>query len=87
MKTFKDLKFKKHPMGDGIQAKMNFNNNYGVSVVKTSFSYGGNSGYYEIAILYKGEITYNTHITDDVIGWQTEENITEVMEKVQKLTD
>ncbi len=34
MKTFKDLKFKQHPAGNGLQARLDFPNKYGVSVVR-----------------------------------------------------
>jgi hypothetical protein len=87
MKTFKDLKFKPHTIGNGLQAVMNFDNNYGVSVVKFNGSYGFHQDLWEVAILYTDAITYNTDITDDVLGHQTDEDVTEVMKKVQKLKD
>ncbi len=39
MKTFKDLEFNAHPthMLGGVQARMDFDNGYGVSVVKSSY--------------------------------------------------
>ena len=85
MKTFKDLEFKPHPIGNGLQAVMNFDNDYGVSVVKFNGSYGYHRGLWEVAILYKDSITYNTDITDDVLGHQTEQDVTDVMGKVQAL--
>lgn len=85
MKTFKDLEFKSHSIGNGLQAVMNFDNDYGVSVVKFNGSYGYNSDLWEVAILYKDALTYNTDITDDVLGYQTDQDVTDVMEKVQKL--
>lgn len=85
MKTFKDLEFKPHSIGNGLQAVMNFDNNYGVSVVKFNGSYGFNSDLWEVAILYKDALTYNTDITDDVLGHQTEQDVTDVMKKVQAL--
>ena len=47
MKTFKDLEFKEHPnhMG-GVQARIQFDNGYGASVVKTPHTYGGDRGLY-----------------------------------------
>ena len=87
MKTFKDLEFKPHSISNGLQAVMNFDNNYGVSVVKLNGSYGFHQDLWEVAILYKGSLTYNTDITDDVIGHQTDEDVTEVMKKVQMLND
>lgn len=34
MKTFKDLKFNPHPQAQGLQARLDFPNGYGVSVVR-----------------------------------------------------
>ena len=50
MITFKDLDF--HPMQTelGIQARTYFSNGYGVSVIRSPFSYGGNQELYELAI-------------------------------------
>jgi hypothetical protein len=85
MKTFKDLEFKEHGLFNGIHARMHFENGYGVSVVKFPGSYGYDQDLWEVAILYKHSITYDTDITDDVLGYQTEQDVTNVMDKVQKL--
>lgn len=85
MKTFKDLKFKPHPIGNGLQAVMNFDNDYGVSVVKFNGSYGYHQNLWEVAILYKNSLTYSTDITGDVLGYQTKQDVTDVMKKVQAL--
>jgi len=93
MKTFDDLVFNKHPLyeneniGVAHQARLDFPNNYGVSVVKSPSSYGGKDNLWELAVLYCDEITYNTSITDDVIGWLTNEKVTEIMQKVQELDE
>ncbi len=86
MKQFKDLKFKKHPHLNGVISRITFDNGYGASVVKHEFSYGSDKGLYELAVLDKnGDLTYDTPITDDVIGYLREEDVTDVMEKIQKL--
>ena len=85
MKTFKDLEFEPHPLGNGLQATMNFDNNYGVSVIKFSGSYGYRQNLWEVAILYKEELTYDTDIADNVLGSQTKQDVTDVMKKVQAL--
>jgi hypothetical protein len=85
MKTFEDLVFKAHPIGNGLQAVEEFKNEYGVSVVKFAGSYGYTSDLWEVAILYQDSITYETHITDDVIGYQTDKEVTNIMIEVQKL--
>jgi hypothetical protein len=87
MKTFKDLEFVEHPghIG-GVQARIAFDNGYGASVVKTPYSYGGDTGLYELAVLDSdGHLTYATSITDDVIGYLRPEDVTDVMEKIQQL--
>lgn len=86
MKTFNDLEFKQHPQLNGVISRITFDNGYGASVVKHEFSYGGPAGLYELAVLHKdGELTYDTPITDDVIGYLRPEDVTDVMEKIQQI--
>lgn len=86
MKTFEDLKFIEHPNKPFFnkQARMDFDNGYGVSVINGQHAYCSDSTY-EVAIMYKGSLTYNTDITDDVIGHQSEKQVTEIMKQVQEL--
>jgi hypothetical protein len=87
MKTFKDLEFVEHPSHiGGVQARIQFDNGYGASVVKTPYSYGGDRGLYELAVLDNdGHLTYDTPITNDVIGYLRDIDVTDVMEKIQQL--
>ena len=87
MKTFKDLKFKEHPNHiEGVQARIQFDNGFGASVVKTPHTYGGDKGLYELAVLdSNGSLTYATPITDDVIGYLRPEDVTDVLAKIQQL--
>jgi hypothetical protein len=87
MKTFSDLEFiELDQYMDGVAARIMFKNGYGVSVVCHSFSYGGKNGLYEVAVLdTDGEITYETDVTDDVIGHLTPEKVTETMAFIQVL--
>ena len=87
MKTFKDLEFKEHPnhLG-GVQAVITFDNGYGASVVRHEYSYGGKDGLYEVAVLDSdGELTYDTPVTNDVIGYLRPEDVTDVLAKIQQL--
>lgn len=86
MKTFKDLEFKDHEAKPyfNTQAVMSFNNDYGISVVNGRFAYCDRDTY-EVAVLYKGELTYNTDITDDVLRSQTQEDIDKLMKQIQEL--
>lgn len=85
-KTFEDVDFNPHPLGNGVQGVIMFDNGYGASVVKTDYSYGGRLGLYELAVLDKdGHITYNTPITEDVIGHLEPEMVTEKLIQIQDL--
>lgn len=87
MKTFEDLEFNDHPNGmGGVQARITFANGFGASVVKAPFSYGGKNGFYELAVFGQdGHITYDTPITDDVLGHLCEAEVTAVLAQIQSL--
>jgi len=88
MKTFKDLVFEPHKVDPtGTRAIMNFDNDYGVSVITGSMFYTDEGHPYEIAIMYNDTLCYTTPITDDVIGHQTDKDITKVMRQVQLLNE
>lgn len=97
MKTFTDLVFKPHPhsapdlpSGDlGVTSRIFFDNGYGASVVRGQHTYGGSQGLYELAVI-KGteeasEICYETSITDDILGYLTEADVTEALKQIQEL--
>jgi hypothetical protein len=87
MKTFKDLEFNPHPnhLG-GVQARIQFDNGYGASVVCTPYTYGGKEGLYELAVFGKnGHITYDTPVTNDVEGYLSEDDVTNLLEQIQLL--
>jgi len=89
MKKFEDLEFEKIEDATnliGVKCRMVFENGYGVSVVSHTHSYGGTKGLFEVAVLGKdGELTYDTSVTNDVIGYLETEGVTEIMEQVQEL--
>ena len=87
MKLFEDLVFTKlNEPYNGKQAKMQFDNGFGISVVSHSWSYGGPNGMYEIAVLDSdGCITYDTPITNDVIGWLSKSDVNRIMKEIQQL--
>ena len=87
MKTFKDLVHKPHSMWCWTQARMYFDNWYWVSVVKTPYTYGWNKWLYELAIITKDWICYDTPITDDVIWYLSKDEVSDYMKQVQELPD
>lgn len=86
MKVFSDLIFIEHPVHiGGVQARLDFPNGFGVSVVKTPFSYGGNQGLYELAVFKDGHIHYENKVANgDVVGYLREEDVTDAMKVIQK---
>ncbi len=87
---FEDLTFTNDGY-NGIDAHHIFDNHYGVSIIKTPYSYGGKEGLYELAILVMkpgdkySELCYDTPISNDVMGYLTPEDITDIMKQVKEL--
>ena len=85
LKEFKDLKFHKHKsLSFKSQARMNFPNRYGVSVITGEGAYSSEESPYELAVFYRGKLCYTSGITNDVLGYLTEKDVTFYMERVQK---
>lgn len=84
--TFKDLEFKPHPnidFGFTSQARHDFPNGYGISVVDGPLAYCDEDTY-EVGIFYKGHLCYNTSLTSDVLGYQTPEDIDKILDTLEK---
>ena len=72
-----------------IQYLVFYPNGYGASIVQHKFSYGGDKGLWELAVI-KGnnkewDICYSTPITNDVIGHLTENEVDELLIKIETL--
>ena len=79
-----------HHSDGGIQKLYKFDNNYGASVVHHSYSYGNEDGLWELAVIefiddLDWDITYDTPITDDVIGYLTDEDVEKILHKIKEL--
>lgn len=97
MKIFKDLEFKIRNKSwerneediTNKQALMFFPNGYGVSVLLGKRFYSNGINTYELAVLRGNEdlhkLDYTTHVTDDVLGYITEDEVTQAMIEVQRL--
>ncbi len=86
MKTFNDLEFKQDIQRGLNAARVMFDNGYGASVVVGPHTYGGEDGLYELGVLGKDKkLTYDTPVTDDVEGYLTEDDVTKLLEQIQKL--
>ena len=86
MKTFNDLEFKQDIQRGLNAARVMFDNGYGASVVVGPYTYGGEDGLYELAVLGSdGKLCYDTPITDDVEGYLNEEDVTILLKQIQSL--
>jgi hypothetical protein len=84
--TFQELNFKGHPIGMGKQCVVKFSNGYGASIVQGPHTYGGPNGLYELAVFGKnGEITYDTPITNDVLGYLSELEVEKILTNIKNL--
>ena len=65
--------------------KYKFSNGYGASVVCREQSFGFKKGLFEVAVLYKGRIVYDTPITDDVVTDCDHATVARVLEDIMEL--
>ena len=74
-------------INNGMQVLFKFDNNFGLSVVCHSFSYGNKQEKFEVAVIkFESDdtwsLTYDTEITDDVLGYQSKEDVISLIERV-----
>ena len=76
----------------GTQDIYRFANGYGASVIRNEHSYGNTGGLFELGVTrllgegaFDFRLTYETPITDDVIGYLTTEDVQDLLVKIQAL--
>lgn len=84
------MKAVKRYINGGVQWIVSYPNTYGASVVKHVYSYGGDEGLWELAVIKwvdtdKWKIVYDTPITGDVIGYLTEKEVAKLLDKIERL--
>lgn len=72
----------------GVQHRFSYPNGYGASVVRHLYSYGNESGLWELAVLGRdGRLTYDTPITGDVLGHLTEHEVAATLDAIAALPE
>lgn len=84
--------------GDSFNHRFYFENGYGASVIKHYGSYGYKQDLFELAVLKfhsedeegigiggDWDLCYDTPITKDVIGYLTNDEVLELLEKIKQL--
>ena len=93
LEYFNKLKWHAHPAIKLLahhQAIIFFNNGYGASVITGKMFYTDEKHPYELAVLKKDKkgishICYDTHLTDDVLGYLTAEDVDRLLREIEKL--
>ena len=91
IKEIEEIAVSVEPRSGG--ALVRFNNNYGASVIYNRNSYGFEEGLFELAVVKFTElhdritwnITYETPITADVIGFLTEDEVLDILKEIKEL--
>ena len=86
-------KFEKYYQGNKLPGQwiFEFENGYGASVIKHYGSYGYEEDLFELAVLkfnnkkFDYTLVYDTPITDDVLGYLTNEKVMEYLEQIKNL--
>ena len=67
------------------QWKFKFDNGYGASVITGVIAYCNEEHPYELAVLEHDELCYDTPITDDVLGYLTEDDVSDLLDRIEQL--
>lgn len=73
----------------GIQAVLEFGDEYQLSIIQSEFSYGGSKGLYEIGVFKNGAMTELpgiTHAGDTVKGFLSEAEVDGILKKMYLIT-
>ena len=89
---------REHYQAPGVQKLYYFENGYGASVIQHRYSYGNTygEGLWELAVLKQNtpegfdyladwDLCYNTPVTNDVLGYLTEEQVQDYLDQIAGL--
>jgi hypothetical protein len=82
---FEDLVFVDHRSGMGKQARVDFPNGYGASIVSGEWFYTRRDAPYELAVFHGDHLCYDTPLTNDVLGYLTKEDVSGYLKKIEEL--
>lgn len=90
-KGFEKYLIERHDDFIGRHYVFKFKNNYGASVIKGIDTYGGPQDLWELAVIRFSDdghsyyLDYNTKITDEVVGYQTDKMIRKLLRRIKWL--
>lgn len=62
-----------------------YENGYGASVVIGDYTYGGDAGLFEVAVMHPNTLCYATPVTSDVIGHLDESAVLTILDQIRDL--
>ena len=62
-----------------------FDNGYTASIISHDRSYGGDSGLFEVGVLYDGILVYDTPVTHDTVGLLDFADVADILKKIETL--
>jgi hypothetical protein len=65
--------------------EIEFENGYSASIISHDYSAGGQSGLFEVGILYDGILVYDTPITKTTIGWLDFAGVCAILKDIEEL--
>jgi hypothetical protein len=70
----------------GFRARFRFPNGWGASLIQGRYTYGGDEGLWELAVIdSRGVLSYDSGITDDVMGHLTFEEVEDLLKQIEQL--
>ena len=65
--------------------QIEFDNGYTASIISHDRSYGGDSGLFEVGVLYDGILVYDTPVTHDTVGWLDFAGVAGILKDIEEL--
>ena len=65
--------------------QIEFDNVYAASIISHDRSYGGDSGLFEVGVLYDGILVYDTPVTHDTVGWLDFAGVAGILKDIEEL--
>ena len=73
-------------MTNGERHVYKFPNGHGASVIRGPWTYGGDKGLWELAVInHNEELNYGTPITSDVKGHLTDQDVADLLTRISEL--
>ena len=70
---------------EGYRRKIDYPNGYSASIISNDYSYGGDRGLFEVAVIHDEIIVYDTPVTKDVVGHLDFAGVCNILKDIEEL--